>query len=299
MNEPPSTPEVRVKTLWQKPPHPDNYIHIDHFLSSLRRNPNFRPYSYWPLVLLTFAVTQQLATIFLFLGIFVWLKDQRLDPRTSLFFSILCYASGYAVWLVASWVRVTSDTQKPGSHLRALKSSILVFFALMSLSPVLRTLTAATSSDSIWALSAILFGLNVLLADYRTTKHISQTQEHLSSVLSINAAVSASVVLASRLSSDTAVFALVLLSVQTFALFPMLRHKLRALPMPFQALWTLLLAMAAIWSAATISKVVTIIYTAILTFVTFIAPGLLMWAQKFKNEIRGPWDVAIPKVKTT
>lgn len=38
----------------------------------------------------------------------------------------------------------------------------------MSLSPVLRTLTAGTSSDSIWALSAILFNLNALLADYST-----------------------------------------------------------------------------------------------------------------------------------
>lgn len=51
---------------------------------------------------------------------------------------------------------------------KTLKSSILIFLALMSLSPVLRTLTAATSSDSIWALSAVLFILNSLLADYTT-----------------------------------------------------------------------------------------------------------------------------------
>jgi phosphatidylinositol glycan class C protein len=36
----------------------------------------------------------------------------------------------------------------------------------LSLSPVLRTLTASTSSDSIWALSAILLLLNAILADY-------------------------------------------------------------------------------------------------------------------------------------
>jgi phosphatidylinositol glycan class C protein len=42
----------------------------------------------------------------------------------------------------------------------------MVFLTLVSLSPVLRTLTAATSSDSIWALAAILFMLNTLLADY-------------------------------------------------------------------------------------------------------------------------------------
>lgn len=55
------------------------------------------------------------------------------------------------------------------TDLKALKSSIMVFLTLIALSPVLRTLTAATSSDSIWALSAVLFILNILLADYTAT----------------------------------------------------------------------------------------------------------------------------------
>ena len=49
---------------------------------------------------------------------------------------------------------------------KTLKSSILVFLALLSLSPVLRTLSASTSSDSIWALAACLFILNIVLADF-------------------------------------------------------------------------------------------------------------------------------------
>lgn len=49
----------------------------------------------------------------------------------------------------------------------------------------------------------------------------------LTSVLSMNAAISSSVVLASRLANDLAVFALVLFSVQAFALFPMLRRRLQ------------------------------------------------------------------------
>jgi len=57
----------------------------------------------------------------------------------------------------------------PFADLKALKSSIMMFLALMALSPVLRTLTAATSSDSIWALAAILFIINALLADYTAT----------------------------------------------------------------------------------------------------------------------------------
>lgn len=49
----------------------------------------------------------------------------------------------------------------------------------------------------------------------------------LTSVLSMNAAISSSVVLASRLPDDLAVFSLVLFAVQLFALFPIMRHRLQ------------------------------------------------------------------------
>lgn len=45
---------------------------------------------------------------------------------------------------------------------------MLVFLALVALSPVLKTLTEATSSDTIWAISASLFFLHTILADYTT-----------------------------------------------------------------------------------------------------------------------------------
>jgi len=50
-------------------------------------------------------------------------------------------------------------------------------------------------------------------------------------VLSINAAISAAVVLASRLHDDLAVFALMLFSVEAFALFPILRRRIQVLPL--------------------------------------------------------------------
>jgi len=53
----------------------------------------------------------------------------------------------------------------------------------------------------------------------------------LTSVLSINAAISASVVLASRLPDDISVFALMLYAVVMFAMFPVLRHRLQVRPL--------------------------------------------------------------------
>jgi hypothetical protein len=54
--------------------------------------------------------------------------------------------------------------------------------------------------------------------------------ERLTSVLSINAAISAAVVLASRLQDDLAVFALMLFSVEAFALFPIFRRRIQVSP---------------------------------------------------------------------
>lgn len=129
----------------------------------------------------------------------------------------------------------------------------MIFLSLVSLSPVLRTLSAAVSSDSIWALAALLFMLNALLSDYTSTKIPGELRgrlvtafasvflppranraliltvyvTRLTSVLAMNAAIVASVVLASRLDTDISVFALILFAVQSFILYPILKTRVQ------------------------------------------------------------------------
>ncbi|KAG1825953.1 phosphatidylinositol N-acetylglucosaminyltransferase subunit C [Suillus subaureus] len=291
------------KVLWERQPFPDNYIHPHSFLSSLRRNPNFKPYTYWPLVLLCCAITQHLATIFTFLAVFVRLKERWFDARVLLWVSIASFFGGYALYEILS---CSNPVRGAFTRSNTIKSSLLVFLALMGLSPVLRTLTAATSSDSIWALSACLFLLNALLADYSSMKprHIdpavnSHLPCRLTSVLSMNAAISSSVVLASRLPDDLAVFVLVLFAVQLFALFPILRHRLQVTPQVAQILFTLTLCILSFALTVPLSVSVAYIYAGISITVTFVAPGVLVWAaeiQKARHFIRGPWDVAVPRL---
>ncbi|KAJ7103514.1 phosphatidylinositol N-acetylglucosaminyltransferase subunit C [Mycena belliarum] len=286
---------MNPKVLWRRQDHPDNYIAPGSFLSSLRKNANFRPYTYWPLVCLSCAITQHLATIFIFVSVFVRLKEKHLDPRILVWISVGCFCTGYLCWELLDRKGVDHG-HRHASRIKTVKSSILIFLALMSLSPVLRTLTAATSSDSIWALSATLFGVNALLADYSTMSDGGKVNERLTSVLSMNAAISASVVLASRLANDLAVFALILFSVQAFALFPRLRRRLGLCPSAIQLALTAVLSCLSVLVTVSLSRTVTWIYSSAQLGVTFIAPAVLVWAQKFKNEIRGPWDVAVPKV---
>ncbi|KAI0793489.1 phosphatidylinositol N-acetylglucosaminyltransferase [Abortiporus biennis] len=294
MSDGPDTHWQRV--LWKKQDFPDNYVPSS-FLSSLRTNANYRPHTYWALVCASYPVTQHLASVFNFLAVFILLRKRNLDPRLLVWLSVLAFLLGYLTLEVLDR-RFTDSASRYSRRAKAVKSSILVFLALLSLSPVLRTLTAATSSDSIWALSACLFVLNCLLADYTSIDRSRASRERLTSVLSMNAAISSSVVLASRLADDLSVFALILFSVQSFTLFPLLRRRLQSGPKVITTLFTVCLIGSTITLTAPLSSIIVTLYIVIFTFVTFIAPGILMWAQKFKNELRGTWDPAVPKVNS-
>jgi phosphatidylinositol glycan class C protein len=105
------------KVLWRTQSYPDNHIPERYFLASLRKNrelqsnnlspwdnsdfiftANFRPYTYWPLVLASCAITQHLATIYIFLAIFVRLKEGYLDARILVWVSVGCFVGGYMTW---------------------------------------------------------------------------------------------------------------------------------------------------------------------------------------------------------
>lgn len=144
---------------------------------------NFRPYYFWPLVLASSTIAQHVSSIFIFLVTFVRLHNGTWDPRVLVYFSVAMFLVGLFAWELLGWSVLKYSMSKEQSEFiscervdhasdsakgaKVLKSSILLFLALLALSPVLRSLSASTSSDSIWALCACLFILNVLLADYR------------------------------------------------------------------------------------------------------------------------------------
>ncbi|KAF8309768.1 phosphatidylinositol N-acetylglucosaminyltransferase [Clavulina sp. PMI_390] len=322
------------KVLWKEQPFPDNYV-PPAFLSSLRRNTNVRKHTYLSLLIAALPITQHAATVFLFIAVFIHLLGGALDPRFLLWGCIVGYLSGMllaeAIFSALGEAPASDDIGRKQQRSKTVKASLLVFLALMALTPILKTLTEATSSDSIWALAFVLFFLNVLLADYgrggpsqnhlhpshhspRTThpqtsptstesntSHARSTQRRttveprrLTSVLSMNAAISASVVLASRLRSHLAVFALVLLAVLLFALGPGIRQRLQKASITLQVTTTIVVAFSAVVTFSFASHIGSILVFATLAFLTFFCPMLLVWAQRYKNEIRGPWDPAVP-----
>ena len=106
-------------------------------------------------------------------------------------------------------------------RLTTAKSAILIYCSLLGLSPILKSLTLSTSSDSIWALSSWLMGINVFTFDYG-----AGPAAKFPASLSTNAALMASTVLASRLPTTTHVFSLTLFSIEVFGLFPVFRRQI-------------------------------------------------------------------------
>lgn len=184
-------------------------------------------------------------------------------------------------------------------RLTTAKSAILIYCSLLGLSPILKSLTLSTSSDSIWALSSWLMGINVFTFDYG-----AGPAAKFPASLSTNAALMASTVLASRLPTTTHVFSLTLFSIEVFGLFPVFRRHLR------HHSWTghlwltvLLVVLASGGLSVTISGGawgMAIVGVVLGGLVCCLSMGVTSWwligLQRYKNEIHGPWDPARPVI---
>ncbi|KAH8601822.1 phosphatidylinositol N-acetylglucosaminyltransferase-domain-containing protein [Bisporella sp. PMI_857] len=195
-------------------------------------------------------------------------------------------------------------------RLSTAKSALLIYFTLLGLSPILKSLTESTSEDSIWAMSFILFAINIFFFDYRTPVD----NKNMPASLSTNAALMASTVLASRLPSTNQVFSLTLFSIEVFGLFPVFRRYARKRSWRGHVALTILLVLGAgggvglvlgrggdregIWNFPYKSGILGLV---IGVLVTGLAMGGCSWwligLQKYKNEIHGPWDPARPIIR--
>ncbi|KAL6917879.1 hypothetical protein FSHL1_009308 [Fusarium sambucinum] len=188
-------------------------------------------------------------------------------------------------------------------RMETIKSAILIYCTLLGLSPILKSLTRSTSSDSIWAMSFWLLAINIFFFDYS-----GGVGAKFPASLSTNAALMASTVLASRLPSTKQVFSLTLFSIQVFGLFPVFRRYVRHRSWRFHILSAILLVLGAgfgvglilgdvvgtdgwPWKSGLVGMIVGVV-------IAILGTGGCSWwligLQKYKNEIRGPWDAARP-----
>lgn len=167
---------------------PDNYTDETTFLDHLQRNPRLQPYEFWSLMGDATVIVQHLATVVIFCCCFVAIIHDRVSPVAVVGWATLCTVLAWFLWdhwmgqefetvsNVASTPASDSDqaAMKPSSalsgrtqqRLATAKSALLIYAALLGLSPILKSLTRSTTSDSIWALSTWLLMMNVAFFDY-------------------------------------------------------------------------------------------------------------------------------------
>ncbi|KAF2642914.1 GPI2-domain-containing protein [Massarina eburnea CBS 473.64] len=208
----------------------------------------------------------------------------------------------------------SSLSPKNQQRLATAKSALLIYAALLGLSPILKSLTKSTTSDSIWALSSWLLFMNIAFFDYGTSNGsqyvyksslITANHNSLPASISTNSALMASTVLASRLPSTTHVFSLTLFSIEIFGLFPIFRRQLRAESWYGHLALTIFLVVTASGALfATLAggtRGVWIAGVILGSLITFVCMGICSWwlisLQKYKNEIHGPWDPARPVIR--
>ncbi|RUP11995.1 phosphatidylinositol N-acetylglucosaminyltransferase-domain-containing protein [Jimgerdemannia flammicorona] len=185
---------------------------------------NVRSYDYWTVVYESGVISQHISTIVVFIAVFIYLYNDMLSARSLIWIGSVLTAAGYIFW---DWSIVQTEPSYRNKRKKTAKGALLFFLTLLGLSPILKTLTKDTSDDTIWALTVCLFMANMLFHDYGSN---NRTNIKFPGSVSTNAAIFASVLLASRLGrlgTNSHVFGLMSFAVEWFALFPIFRRYLK------------------------------------------------------------------------
>ncbi|KAJ2373255.1 glycosylphosphatidylinositol anchor biosynthesis, partial [Coemansia sp. RSA 2603] len=218
--------EMRARRPWRKllyikQEYPDDYVDGT-FLMELQKNTNVRMYDYPIIVMQTAVVTQHISSIMVFIAVFINLYRGSLAGHALLWVSSIITVLGFVFWDILSLYLHTPERRIVRFNL--IKGCVLFAMLLFGLSPILRTLTEDTSSDTIWAMTVIFFCVNLAFHDYSTG---NLTNIRFPGSVSLNAAILASVLLASQLDSNLSVFAFLAFALEWFGLFPISRRYLR------------------------------------------------------------------------
>ncbi|KAL1656765.1 hypothetical protein SLS61_000561 [Didymella pomorum] len=156
----------------------------------MSRNPRLQPYEFWSLMGDTTIIVQHLASVAIFCCCFVAIIQGNVSPLSVVGWATLCTVLAWMLWdywqgqkleVNGETATKSSDTDEandsqsdltpaPSSRyqqrISTIKSAVLIYAALLGLSPILKSLTKSTTSDSIWAISTWLLMMNVAFFDY-------------------------------------------------------------------------------------------------------------------------------------
>lgn len=292
------------KLLYLKQPYPDNYID-ESFLLQLKRNTTVKKYSYWKLVSDFSLIVLHISSLAIVVLFFTGIYTEKWDPTwgtvvsctfTALAFTFEQYITKYAT-LAVKPLQIDSGPYESTNQSPSIKSFFVMILIILVISPVLKSLTKSTSSDSIWALSFILCIASTMLHDYAMDTSVDQYRP----ILSTNISLSNAIVLASRLSSTVQVFCFILFAIQFNVFVPLFDFSIRKylISRTLHNVLVSSLVLILYYSIVVLFDYKILLYWILIHVgIAFVLPVYFLFLQKYKNELQGPWDIAKPVINS-
>ncbi|OVA06480.1 Phosphatidylinositol N-acetylglucosaminyltransferase [Macleaya cordata] len=285
----PSRPKWRkVAYGGMQPGYDDNYTD-ESFLEGMVMNANVVKRDMLKVMQDSISISQYLCIVALVVCVWTYTLGSNISEASLLLLDVGLLGSGFLVLLL---------TAKTLSILLLFQYLLNISFfisGLYMLAPIYHTLTRSISSDSIWALTASLLILHLFLHDYSGSTIRppgALTNPTLTSNISLNASIVASVLIASRLPSRLLVFAIVLFSLQVFLFAPLVTYCIKKYSFRLHLLFSFGLMIVSLGIVFTLHRLLFVLLLSLLIFVTVVCPYWLIKIQEYKFEINGPWDEA-------
>lgn len=284
-----------TETRWRKvayggmqPGFDDNHTN-ETFLKEMVMNANVVKRDMLKVMLDSVSISQYLCIVALVVLVWTYTLSSTITEKFLLILDVSLLGSGFFVLLL---------TAKMLSFQLLLSYAIKISFfttGLYVLSPIYHTLTRSISSDSIWALTTSLVTIHLFLHNYSgsTIKAPGALENPtLTSNISLNASIVASLLIASRLPSRLLVFAIILFSLQVFLFAPLVTYCLKKYSSRLHLCFSFVLMAMTLTCVYRLHKLLFVFLLGLLVFVNLVCPYWLIKIQAYKFEINGPWDEA-------
>lgn len=283
--------------LHSNQPYPDNYVDSSFLAHLVKTTEAEQPASVLQVALESAVLVEQISASILFLCCYGLLLHSGRP-----FFAYIAFADAACCLLLAGAISIlrllpnrpdvqgSSITARiPVQWAQAIRFCCFVLVSLLALSPILKTLTQSYCNDSLWTLTGLLLLIHLITHDYS----LQPGPRKVPGVLSMNSAMSASILLASRLSTPSHAFACISIAVQIFALLPIFRDHLRS---QSEIAHSVLTAATTLLTSLMLSFFSTTLVSAYIIgslFFLIVCPVFFSFASQRKLNFSGLWDIPL------
>nr|GMD16921.1 phosphatidylinositol N-acetylglucosaminyltransferase subunit C-like [Ipomoea batatas]GMD18286.1 phosphatidylinositol N-acetylglucosaminyltransferase subunit C-like [Ipomoea batatas] len=288
-NSVPTQPKWRKVAYGGMQPGFDDNHTDESFLEDMIMNANVVKRDLLKVILDSVSISQYICTVCLVVLVWTYTLKSSLNENSLLVLNFSLLGLGFFILLL------TADMLSFNLLLSYVLKISFFITGLYMLSPIYHTLTRSISSDSIWALTASLLIIHLFLHNYSgSTVKAPGTLENptLTSNISLNASIVASLLIASRLPSRLHVFAIVLFSLQVFLFAPLVTYCVKKYSFRLHLCFSFALMVLTLALIHRLHTLLFVLLLAVFIFVNLVCPYWLIRLQEYKFEINGPWDEA-------